>query len=236
MEELRLTKRERREIKRKEKAEQLAKENKKNSLVRWGTVAAIIVIAGGLIVWFEFRPESSAVTAESADPSHGPDNAPVLVEEFSEFQCPACAGVAPVVKDIIERYGDAIRFEYNDFPLPQHEHASNAAVGAQCAFKQGAFWEYHDLLFENQATWSPMSVDDALDTFTAYAQDLGLDMAAFDSCVTGDEAADLVNEDIREARDLSVNATPTFFVNGTKVEGAPVSVELPKAIDAALNQ
>jgi protein-disulfide isomerase len=209
---------------------------KRNELMKKILLAlGLLAIVGAIIVFAVIsREDPSQVGNLSLDPGAGPETAAVTVTEYGDFQCPACAGVAPVVHDLIDQYGDQIRYEWNDFPLPQHQHGTNAAIGAECAFAQGKFFEYHDLAFDRQAEWSPKSEDEALDAFTAIAEEIGLDMAAFDACVTDQATADRVNEDISEGRALNVNATPTFFVNGVRVVGAPYSVNLKKEIDAAL--
>lgn len=171
----------------------------------------------------------------SADPILGSPTASVVIKEYSDFQCPACKAAAPVVKDILKEYGDKVRLEYNDFPLPQHEYSSVAATAAQCAFDQGKFAQYHDKLFDNQTTWAAAAnVEDAQKLFEQYAQEVGLDMSAFVTCATSDAIAKRVDEDKAEARGLGVNQTPTFFVNNKRVTGTPLASGLREAIDAAL--
>lgn len=196
--------------------------------------AAVIIVV--LIVWTiaSSTKSPSEVGNLTADPFAGLETATVVVKEYADFQCPACAGVYPVVKDLIEEYGDRVKFVYNDFPLPQHEHSRTSAVGAQCAFEQGKFYDFHDSLFENQKVWAPLDADEAEDTFRGYAEEIGLDMTAFETCVSGEAAPAAVNEDMAEAKSLGVNSTPTFFVNDKRIVGAPFSSTLRKAIDEAL--
>lgn len=172
---------------------------------------------------------------QTADPAIGPQDAKVVVKEYSDFQCPACKAVAPIVKDVLEEYGDTIRFEYNDFPLPRHEYSSAAAIAAQCAFDQNKFTEYHDILFYQQNTWAQAASREAAQgLFEQYAQDIGLDVSAFTACTTSEDIAERIDEDKAEARGLGVNQTPTFFVNGKRVIDTPFSSSLRDAIATAL--
>lgn len=209
---------------------------KQERMKKMSMAIGLVVLVVGIIAGVNMSaPEGTEVWERgSADPSMGAEDATVVVREYSDFQCPACAAAYPVVKDILEEYGDKIRFEYNDFPLPQHTLAPTAAIGAQCAFEQDMFFEYHDELFDTQEDWSGLTQEEAESTFAGIAEDLGLDMVAFDECVTSPEIAARIDEDKAEAQELRVNQTPTFFVNDERVVGAPFSVSLRTAIDEAL--
>lgn len=154
------------------------------------------------------------------DPALGSPDAPVLIVEFSDFQCFYCARFAnETLGPILDTYGDSVRLVYRDFPLSSiHPQAEKSAEAAQCAHQQGKFWEYHDLLFENQQ---------ALDigSLKVYAQQLGLDSEAFDDCLDSGHFATEVEQDLTDGVNYGVTATPTFFVNGRLVRGAqPLSV------------
>ncbi len=154
------------------------------------------------------------------DPALGPPDAPVLIVEFSDFQCFYCARFATeTLGRILDTYRDSVRLVYRDFPLTSiHPQAEKAAEAAQCAYQQGRYWEYHDLLFENQQ---------ALDigSLKVYAQQLGLDTGAFDDCLDSGRFGSEVEQDLTDGEDYGVTATPTFFVNGRLVRGAqPFSV------------
>ena len=238
MSEEHLSKKEQLEQKRKEKEATKMATEKGEQMKKMGFAIGIVALVVVIVAAIAFlSPSASEVGGDSADPTIGPEDAPVLVQEYSDFQCPACQAAYPVVKDILEEYGDQVRFEYNDFPLPQHEYAVDAAIGAQCALDQGNFFGYHDMLFENQQTWSQVNTaEEAQEYFREYATKLGFDADAFETCVTDQAIADRVNEDISEARALRVNSTPSFFVNGEAVSiRESVSVGLREAIDAALH-
>ena len=167
----------------------------------------------------------------------GSPDARVVVTEFSDFECPACQGFAQGTAKIIEdeyiKTG-LIRFEYKHLPLPQHEpSATNAALAAECAADQGMFWPMHDYLFQEQGKQGNT-------TFTqirlrAMAGELGLNVSQFDQCFSRQTHIAKVRQDAAESRQLGVNATPTLFVNGQRIQ-SPTLTELRNAIDAALQQ
>ncbi|MCC2641279.1 MAG: oxidoreductase precursor [Nitrospira sp.] len=161
------------------------------------------------------------------DPSTGPTAAPVTIVEFSDFQCPFCKRSAGVVKEVLRAYGEKVRFVYRDYPTPNHIHAQQAAEAAQCAGAQGKFWVYHDLLFEHQQTglgWD----------FNGLAQQASMDMAAFSHCLDTHEYASEVEADLRDALNVGVTSTPTFFINGRPLIGARSFGDFKLLIDAAL--
>lgn len=225
-------------------ADKQAKELKKNAaerkaMVKKTSAAVVIIIAVvGLVLGLVYLQNQQLTIVDlSPDPGIGPKTAKVMVDEYADFQCPACAANAPIIKSLIAEYSDQVRFEFNDFPLPQHEYAPDSAIAAQCAFDQDKFFEMHDLLFTNQKTWvASESHVVAQSTIRGYAEDLGLDMPLFDTCVTSSSIAARVDEDLKEGRKAGVNGTPTFFVNGKRVVDAPFSTTVKKAIDEALAQ
>lgn len=154
-----------------------------------------------------------AVTTEATDPALGPASAAVEIIEFSDFQCPFCLSAAPTLKQIRAAFGDRVRIVYRDLPLSIHPNAFQAAEAAQCARDQGKFWEYHDKLFANQK---------GLDAprLKQYADELGLNRAAFDACVDGRKMKPVVEQDMKAAAQYGVESTPVFFVNGRMLVGA----------------
>ena len=144
------------------------------------------------------------------DPSRGGANAPVTVVEFTDFQCPACAAMHPVLEDVLKSYGDKVRFVVRDFPLNQHEHARKAAEAANAANAQGKFFEYITLLFKNQK---------ALDipSLKKYASELGLDRARFDAALDRGVYTAEVRKDVTDGEMYGVGSTPTIFVNGVQL-------------------
>lgn len=172
---------------------------------------------------------TSPVLAISSDddPSTGPASAPVTIIEFSDFQCPFCKQSASVVKEVLSAYGEKVRFVYRDYPAPNHIHAKQAAEAAQCAAAQGKFWAYHDLLFEHQQAGSGWD-------FNRLAQQTSMDITAFSLCLDTHEYALEVESDLRDALNVGVTNTPTFFINGRPLIGARSFEDFKLLIDAAL--
>jgi protein-disulfide isomerase len=164
----------------------------------------------------------------------GPEGAPIRIIEFSDFQCPACRAAEPTLKMLFTVYEGKIRFVFKHYPLRLHEWAKPAAVAAECAGRQGKFWEYHDRLYDKQDEWTNPKADDFL---TGYAKDLKLDMAAWQSCRQDPAATAAYRTDMKDGDDAWVGATPTFFVDGRRFVGGKPLAELgPLFIDAELKK
>lgn len=159
------------------------------------------------------------------DPSRGDASAPVTIVEFTDFQCPACAAMHPVLDEVLTSYGNKVRLVVRDFPLNQHENARKAAEAANAANAQGKFFEYIALLFKNQKALDVPSLK-------KYASDLGLDRARFDAALDRGLYAAEVKKDVSDGELYGVGSTPTIFVNGVQLR--VLSAEgLREAIDRA---
>lgn len=143
------------------------------------------------------------------DPSRGAADAPVTVVEFTDFQCPACRAIHPVLDELVKSYGNRVRFVVRDFPLKQHEQARKAAEAADAAHAQGKFFEYITVLFKNQEALDVVSLK-------KYAAELGLDAARFNAALDGGTYATEVQKDIDEAEQYGIDSTPTIFINGVR--------------------
>lgn len=163
------------------------------------------------------------------DPSLGSPDAPITIVEFSDFQCPYCKLSVPVLKEIVTRYAGQVRVVYRDYPGPNHPHARQAAEAAQCAGDQMKFWDYHDLLFQRQ-------VADAGWDFVALANELQLDSTAFTSCLKTGRYRDEVLKDLRDAIQLGVSSSPTFFINGRPLIGVHPLADFAVLIDPLLRR
>jgi len=158
------------------------------------------------------EPHRSDVAASG--PGLGPEDAPITIVEFSDFNCPYCQRVMPTLKALRERYPDQVRIVFRHFPLESiHPRARPIAEASVCADEQGQFWAFHDHVF---ASGEPLE-DDAI---RAAASKLGLDLAAFDACLADGRAGAVVAEDVRDASAVGVTGTPAFFVNGILLSGA----------------
>ncbi len=143
--------------------------------------------------------------------SLGSPDAPILVEEFSDFECPACANIAPELEALVKRNLDLVRLEFHHFPLPYHENAFRAAEASECALDQGKFWEFAELAFANQKSL----IDDNLKSF---AGQLGLDRTVFDECFDGNEKRSRIKADTYEGRRRKLSYTPSLYVNGQLIK------------------
>lgn len=194
----------------------------------------ILIIAG--IWWWAQGPQNPQQENErhhipiGVSPSLGTPDAPVTVIEFSDFECPFCARFAlqefPRIHDRIE--SGQIEFVYKYFPLTQiHAHALLSAQAAACAHDQDMFWEYHDILYENQ---------DALEInqLLSYGKELGLNMTLFESCVINEEKQEEILRTLQQGIDAGVTGTPTFFFNGRRVVGALSAEEFATEIEREL--
>lgn len=153
-------------------------------------------------------------------PSLGPDDAPITLVEFSDYQCPFCKRWhEEVYQQLLAAYPGQIRMVYRQLPLTSlHPDAMSAAVASMCAYDQGAFWQFHDKLFSDQYGLGR-------DAYVKYATDLELDTAAFKTCLDSGRFDDFIQKDMDFSLNLGVQSTPTFFINGLAVVGAqPLSV------------
>ena len=166
----------------------------------------------------------------------GDPDAPVVVREFADYQCPACARFSSATERLKQEYVDTgeVRFVYFDLPLRQHENAFPAAMAARCAGDQEAYWAMHDHLFANQSEWSNSS--SATEIFTRYAGDLGLDERRFQRCMDTDLHREAVEQSRQVAMQLQVTSTPTVLVDNIPLSqpgwaqlSAVVERELAKA-------
>jgi len=172
--------------------------------------------------------EIPRVEVEPVGPARGPDDAPVTIVEFSDFQCPFCRRARPVVERILETYPDRVRLVYRHLPLESiHPRARPAAEAAACASEQGRFWEYHDLLFD-----APDGLED--DALEGYAEKLGLDLEAFRSCLAEGRGREVVDRDLEAAVSAGISGTPAFVINGILLSGAQPFEEFRQVIDREL--
>lgn len=164
----------------------------------------------------------------------GENSKGVLLEEFGDFQCPACAGYHPIIKQVTEKYNKDIKFQFRNFPLQQiHQNARAAARTAEAAGKQGKYWEMHDILYEQQQSWGQSTAVNTI--FEGYATQLGLDLTKFKSDFGSATINETINADFDEGQRLGVNSTPTFFLQGKKLDEPPRDVEgWSKLLDQAI--
>jgi protein-disulfide isomerase len=221
----------------------------------------VVALAGGAVLW---RSSQQTPTQPFAQPSPtanvpqsgqgnnatisqpattGPDNphmrgganSKVTLEEYGDYQCPPCGALYPDLKTIEKEYGDQLRFVFRQFPLQMHKHAFVAAHAAEAANLQGHFWEMHDMLYQNQLSWS--AAEDARPVFIQYAQMLGLNVDRFTRDMDSQEVAARVMADIARGKAAGVEGTPTVFINGRQLRPEVVTLEgLRMALDFTLGK
>ncbi|MDD4995234.1 MAG: thioredoxin domain-containing protein [Patescibacteria group bacterium] len=216
----------------------------------WGVFLIIIftvIIAGGSLfgwrVWsyynklktgelasavFQFPDSFTAYTTDEGqqvvipffdvitqdDPQTGPIDAAITIVEFADFKCQFCAESALAVRGIAVKYPNDIRYIFRDFPVEElHAGATAIHIAGECAKDQGKFWAFHDKIFQNQDVVTT-------DNIKAYAAQVGVDIAEFDRCLASKKYDGEVARDIEDARSAGVYGTPTFFINGRKIEGS----------------
>jgi protein-disulfide isomerase len=203
-------------------------------------VAFVLLIAG---IVFALSQRSAAPPAEGGEPqqtvrtdSHVLDEGgtdAVTVVEFLDFECEACGAFYPVVEELREKYAGDITYVVRYFPLPGHINSTQAAIAAEAAAQQDRFEDMYHRLFETQAQWGEKS-EETPEVFRAFAEDLGLDMAAYDAAVADPATAERVQADKSDGEKLQVSSTPTFFVDGEQVVLQEWD-DLEEAIEKAVN-
>lgn len=205
-------------------------------------VVALAALGSGAMLYRAKRPQLAAIPKEQSvvgktdtETMHirGNPNAPVTLEEFGDFQCPPCGGFAAFADELVKEYDPRLRLVFRNFPLSMHEHAREAALAAEAAGLQGKFWEMHDTLYHEQASWSKVS--DPRQLFESYAGTLGLDVEKFKKDMEGEKAKERVDADHARGDALGLKLTPSLFINDKPVESKDKNPEgLRAAINAAL--
>ena len=176
-------------------------------------------------------------------PSLGPDDAPITIVEFSDYQCPYCTRWhEETYQQVLDAYPGQIRFVYRNYPLSFHQNAMLSAQAALCAGEQNQYWAYHDKLFdEKDLINNPEGTTLELATYVEFATELGLDAAAFETCLSSNKYEEQVQADLDYANSLptengdpAVSGTPTFFINGHRLVGAYPFAYFKQIIDAEL--
>ncbi len=159
---------------------------------------------------------TACTPADTSPPARlGKASAPVLIEEFSDFECPACAIIGPQLEELVLRNPDVARLEFHHYPLSYHKYAFTAAEAAECANEQGKFWEFAKLNFSNQKNLTN-------DSLKSYAKQLKLDETAFNECFDGHKKRAKIKADIAEGSRRQLSGTPSIYVNGKEVKWSGV--------------
>ena len=203
-----------------------------------GIIIGVIVGLVGIFVLTNNKESSNNggnnTVAQASEHVAGKLDSQVTLIEYGDFQCPACKSFFPLVNEIKNTYGDRIKFQFRHFPLVQiHNNAFIGSRAAEAAGKQGKFFEMHDLLYENQDSWSTASNPATI--LESYATQLGLELDKFKTDMNSASVADTINADVKAAQATGGNSTPTFVLNGKRIEQNPRSVDdFKKLIDDEL--
>lgn len=200
-------------------------------------LAACAILFVGLLVFNKKDTNAPATNASATNHTQG--TGAVTLVEYGDFECPYCGTFYPVLKQVKEKYGDKITFQFRHFPIiSAHPNAMIAHRAAEAAGKQGKFFEMHDLLYENQMRWSAQagtSQTAATSIVEGFAEQLGLNMEQFKTDAASSAINDLIQADVKAGQDLRVSATPTFFIDGKKLDSPRDNLEyFSEQIDAAL--
>ncbi len=203
-------------------------------------IIIIVVVVGlfGILSLTKKKDETSQSNSNSSVSASehvtGKIDSQVRLIEYGDFQCPACKSYFPMVEEIKNTYSDKIAFQFRHYPLNQiHPNAFIGSRAAEAASNQDKFWEMYSLLYENQSIWS--NEKDPTNTLVSYAEQLNLDTEKFKTDMNSSNTGDIINADIKAGQEIGVNSTPTFVLNGKKLDKNPTSIdEFKQLIDEEL--
>lgn len=194
---------------------------------RFLVVLAAVIIGLGFIFWItrdEAGAPSDGSATQGSNHTYGEGKSGVVLIEYGDFQCPACGAFFPILQSLKEKFKEDIIFQFRNFPLTQiHPNAQAAHRAAEAAAKQNKFWEMHDMLYQQQSSWSAST--NPVPVFDQYAGQLGLDLTQFKQDFSSSEVNDIINADIKEGQAIGATSTPTFVLDGKKLEQNPTDQE-----------
>ncbi len=239
-----LTKKEKKELRKQEWQEKLKKEQRQKTFKKiaiWVGIAAVLIAAVYGLFQIANSPQTTSTSSgklpqvTKEDPVTGNPNAKVTLVEYADFQCPACAAYHPMVKQLLTDYNGKIYFVYRYFPLTAiHQNAMISSLAAFAAGLQSKFWEMHDMLFQTQNSWA--SSPKARETFIDFAKKLDLDIDKFKTDLESDKGKNFINDTYNKGQAIGVNSTPTFFINGTKIQNPRTYNDFKSLIENEINK
>jgi protein-disulfide isomerase len=191
----------------------------------WILIGVLVTIG---VIWYAVftatRPAPTAAAPAAAaqlvrEDSHrvtAPATERAQLVEFLDFECESCLAAEPLVQQLKQDYGDRITFVHRYFPLPGHRNSGTAALAVEAAARQGNYVQMYTRMFETQPQWGGKQ-DSQAALFRTFAQDLGLDMARYDTAIADEGTKDRIRTDVADGTALGVTGTPTFFLNGKKL-------------------
>lgn len=216
---------------------------KKKSNTGFLVVIGALLAVGGAVLYSTLQNKPAPIELPKDAPAmkaegylRGNPNAPITIVEFADFECPGCGQFATIQgPDIKARIVDAglANFRFYDFPLTSiHQNTLFAHLAAACADDQGKFWEMHDQLFMNQPDWSTQATSNPRKVIEAYATAVGLDMAAYNSCMDAQKHLGRIQANAKEGESRGVNSTPTIIVGNKVYPGGLTSDGLKQLVDS----
>jgi len=203
----------------------------------WAVVVVVILVFVGIFAFTGKKNDNqtSKSSAQATQHTIGKGTTGVTLVEYGDYECPYCEEYYSIVKQVQATYGDKITIQFRNFPLTSvHPNAFAGARAAEAAALQGKFWEMHDALYDssNWQVWSTSS--DPTPYFNQYAQELGLNVTQFKSDYSSSKVNDAVNADMAAGNKLGITGTPTFYLNGKKIEVSNTLDSFQKVIDAEI--
>ncbi len=216
--------------------------NTKDKVKKLFALFVVVLVVAGLVgSIIPFNPAPSSTTQQigeipavtSADWISGNVDSNIVFVEYADFQCPACAAYHPLLKKLKQEYGTKVKFVFRHFPLTQvHPNALLASYAAEAAGAQGKFWEMHDKLFETQSAWSTSA--NAQSLFESYAGQLGLNVDQFKKDIDSGSTSQKVTSQQSGGTLAGIDSTPTFFINGKKIQNPNSYEALKNTLEVAL--
>jgi len=182
----------------------------------------------------DLRQQALRTISLNDEPSQGPSNAPVTIVEYADLECPMCARVHEFLEtQLVPRYGNKVRVVFKEFPLPMHDWSKTAAIACQCAYEidPSSYVPLRSLIFRNQQL---ISVANLRDTLLSYGEQVGVNRVRLAGCIDAQSSLPRVQRDVDEGKRLSVDRTPTLFINGRMIIGLPSEDAYYQTVDAIL--
>lgn len=212
-------------------------------------LGTLLLLVGGVYLFSRSSSPSNApkVASNLLEPANGQKTggkvngeyvpasktATVTLTEFGDYQCPACSAYNTLVTEVITDFSGKLNYSFKNFPLSQHANALISSYAAEAAGLQGKFWQMHELLYKNQNSWA--SSTDAKTIFLGYAKDLGLNQDQFRKDIDSSKVKGFVQTDLGDGNAVGINSTPTFFINGVKIDSPQSLDAFKKAIQTAID-
>ena len=207
-------------------------------IIFWFSFAVIII----LIIWGLIAASNKAqnntigtlgtpAPVTTVDHVYGPENAPVTIVEYSDFQCPACQAYFYIVERLVASSTVPIKLVYRHFPLAQHINAVPASLASEAASIQGKFWEMYKLIFDNYTDWTELK--DPKPVFVDYATQIGLNIEQVRIDMASSSLKQKITDSVKEGIEIGVSGTPTFFVNGKFIDNPKNYEEFKTIVEQA---